>query len=79
MLGPITVKPVNQQDIVIFPESLTKLVNLELKLSKSYKTSQIKAKDALVCVTGFPYLVFDGNGNRILHKAIITLLNSHQR
>lgn len=25
MLGPITVKPVNQQDMVIFPESLTKL------------------------------------------------------
>ncbi len=26
VLGPITVKPVNQQDMVIFPESLTKLV-----------------------------------------------------
>jgi transposase len=25
VLGPITIKPVNQQDMVIFPESLTKL------------------------------------------------------
>ena len=39
MLGPITVKPVNQQDMVIFPESLTRLVTftkqIGLKLDKS--------------------------------------------
>ena len=39
MLGPITVKPVNQQDMVILPESLTKLVTfakeIGLELEKS--------------------------------------------
>jgi transposase len=39
VLGPITVKPVNQQDIVILPESLTKLVTfteqIGLELEKS--------------------------------------------
>ena len=39
MLGPITVKPVNQQDMVILPEGLTKLVTfarqIGLELEKS--------------------------------------------
>jgi transposase len=39
VLGPITVKPVNQQDMVIFSESLTKLITftkeIGLELEKS--------------------------------------------
>ena len=39
MLGPITVKPVNEQDMVVLPESLTKLVTfakqIGLELEKS--------------------------------------------
>jgi len=39
VLGPITIKPVNQQDMVILPESLTKLVTftkeIGLELEKS--------------------------------------------
>jgi len=42
VLGPITVKPVNQQDMVILPESLTKLVvftkQIGLELQKSSLT-----------------------------------------
>ena len=42
MLGPITVKPVNQQDMVTLSESLTKLVTftkrIDLKLAKSSLT-----------------------------------------
>jgi transposase len=42
VLGPITIKPINQQDMVIFPESLTKLVSFTkqngLELEKSFFT-----------------------------------------
>jgi len=39
VLGPITVKPVNQQDMVIFPESLTKLVTFTKQIDLELQNS----------------------------------------
>jgi hypothetical protein len=39
VLGPITVKPVNQQDMVILPESLTKLVTFTKQIGLELQES----------------------------------------
>ena len=70
MLGPITVKPVNQQDMVILPESLTKLVTFAKQIGLELKKSSFTLDSG-----------FDSKTNRDLIKEhkLVPAINPNRR
>ena len=70
MLGPITVKPVNQQDMVILPEGLSKLISFAVSIGLDLQGS------ALILDTGF-----DSKTNRelIRKQKLVPVINPNRR
>ncbi len=70
MLGPITVKPVNQQDMVIFPESLTKLVTFAKQIDLELQNSSFTLDAG-----------FDSKTNKALIKEqkLVPVINPNRR
>ena len=70
MLGPIIVKPVNQQDMVILPESLTKLITFTKQIGLELE------KSSFVLDSGF-----DSKTNRDLIKEqkLVPVINPNRR
>ena len=70
MLGPIIVKPVNQQDMVILPESLAKLVSFTKQIGLELR------KSSFTLDTGF-----DSQKNRdlIREEKLIPVIKPNRR
>jgi transposase len=70
VLGPITVKPVNQQDMVILPESLTKLVTFTKQIGLELQKSSFTLDSG-----------FDSKSNKDLIKEqkLVPVINPNRR